>query len=75
MTTEQFTTIITSAGYAGLFFGVLLSLLLNIFFLYDDGMFLIYSGRNNEGWLYLLIIPVEFMVAVTFFIKLIPHLF
>ena len=67
--------LISSIGYAGLFFFVIMGLLLNAFFLYDDAGFLMNTGREDMGWLYILCIPVELCVALVFFRVVVPYVF
>jgi hypothetical protein len=75
MTTEQIITLISNTGYAAIFFAVILGLLGNMLFLYDEGVNMIYYANADEGWLRLLFIPVEFCTMMAFFVTILPYMF
>ena len=64
---------IIAFGYAGVYIFTLTGLLINIFFLFDDGIDLIYLGNKDVGWLYLLIIPLEMVVMVAYIVIVTPY--
>jgi hypothetical protein len=54
--------------------GVTLGLFLNAFFLYDEGTTHLYFERSDDGWLCLMLIPVELCVMMVFILKMIRYL-
>ena len=78
ITQDQVLQLLSTTGYAGMYCGVLLALLCNTFFLFDDGINLIYFGTTKElvdsGWLYLLCIPIEMVAIICFIIIVTPYI-